>query len=179
MTRTTRRSLLVAGTAGTALALGGVAAFFTPSPTTAAGWFGHRGHHFGHFGGRGGLQGEHDPEHLERHLRRGVAFVLSEVDATDEQVDRVVAILEAAIGDLHGMREQHDAQREAFGEALAGAEVDRDALESLRGEGMRMAEEASQRVVTALADAAEVLTPGQREELRTLHEDFHGRRWLR
>jgi protein CpxP len=173
MKRTTRRNLLIAGSATTALALGG-ASLFAAAPTLAGGWMRRHGHGF-HQRGHG------DPDHVQRHLKQGVEWMLQEVDATDEQVTRVVAIFEDVLAGTDDLHERHRAQREAFGAALAEPEIDRATLETLRADGISMADEVSQRFVTAMADAAEVLTPGQREELLRLHDEFHGghgRRWF-
>jgi protein CpxP len=53
--------------------------------------------------------------------------------------------------------------------------VDRGALETLRSEELAAAESASRRVVTALADAAEALTPSQRQRLADAHARRHER----
>lgn len=170
MTRA-RMSFLIAGITTVAVALGATAALFT-APAGAGGFFGRHGGHLGHRGfGHGGM---HDPEQQRAHLRRATSWVLSEVDATEAQVDEVAAILGGALEDLHGLHGQHGAQRQAFGEALAGAEVDREALEALRVEGMAMADQASSRLITAIADAAAVLSEEQRQELLALHDSFHG-----
>ena len=55
--------------------------------------------------------------------------------------------------------------REAFLAALTQPSVDRGSLEDLRRAELQLAEGASQRIVTALADIADVLTPEQRAEL--------------
>lgn len=156
------------GAAVVTLALAGGASALLASPNArAAGWFGHsRG--FGH--GGHGFGRQHDPEHL----RFGIEWVLGRIDATDEQVEAVVTIARSATEDLAGLREQHHAQREALVAALAGDEVDREELERLRAEGIALAEDASTRLVTAVADAADVLTPEQRRELIEAHARFHG-----
>jgi Spy/CpxP family protein refolding chaperone len=127
------------------------------------GWLGHHRHGFGHHGDRG-----FDAEDVEYFVRRA----LREVDASDEQVARVSEIAKGAVADLGTLREMHRQRREAFAAALVGA--DRGALEALRAAELADADSASQRVVAALADAAELLTPDQREQLAALHAQ-HGR----
>ena len=167
----TRRFWIVSA----ALALAAVAAVTTVAASSAGGWFGHPGrwgHGFGHGGPGFGHHG-HDPEHI----RRGLRWVLGDVDATDEQVDAITEIAVAATEDFHSLREQHRSHREAVVAALGGDEVDREALEQLRAEGLALAETASARFVTAVADAADVLTPEQRRELIEAHDRHrHGRR---
>jgi Spy/CpxP family protein refolding chaperone len=49
--------------------------------------------------------------------------------------------------------------------ALTGADVDRQSIESLRAARMASLDQASERVLQALADVAEILTPAQRAEI--------------
>ncbi len=132
---------------------------------TAPGWLGHAHHGFGHHRGGPHAWGEQD-------IRFFVGWTLREVDASDEQVARVTEIATAATADLRGLHEAHRGRREAFTTALVAG--DRAALEQLRGQELAAAETASQRLVTALADAAEVLTPEQRARLAEAHARHHG-----
>jgi Spy/CpxP family protein refolding chaperone len=124
------------------------------------GWLGHARHGFGHFRG-----GPHAFD--EEDVRFLVGWTLREVDATDAQITRVTEIATATHADLRTLAEAHRARRESFAAALVA--VDRTALEALRREELAAAEGASQRVVSALADAAEVLTPEQRQRLAEAH----------
>jgi Spy/CpxP family protein refolding chaperone len=88
-----------------------------------------------------------------------------EVEATEEQKQRLAPVARDAVRELRPMLERaHSARREAI-ELLTRDPVDRGALERLRAEHVRLADEASRRLSQALADAAEVLTPAQREGL--------------
>lgn len=158
--RMTRRRWLGA-TAFAALGLGaaGVA-------SAGPGWLGHGRHGFGHF--RGSPHGFDEED-----VRFAVAFALREVDASDEQVARVSAIATAAHADLRALAEAHQARRASFAQALVAA--DRAALEALRAEELAGADGASQRIVAALADAADVLTPEQRQRLAEAHAHRHRR----
>jgi Spy/CpxP family protein refolding chaperone len=49
---------------------------------------------------------------------------------------------------------------------LTAPEIDRAALEKLRGEQIRLAESTSQRMLQAMIESAEVLTPEQRTQLQ-------------
>lgn len=145
-----RRKLLIG--AGLTAAAGLTALILSmPVAEAAAGLWrhGHRGHH-----GHGAL----DPEHI----RFGVEWMLRGADASDEQVETIAVIAEAAHGDLHGMRDEHRAGLEALGELLIAEEVDREALDALRAEHMALFDEASGRITAAVADVADVLTSEQR-----------------
>ena len=143
------------------LGLGVVAAAFVARPLAAAG-----GLH-----GFGGRWGHHrmSPERMHEHLQVGVKWALRDVDATDEQQAAVSRIVGAALGDLHRLKEAHVKNRDAFRAELAADAVDREALERIRKAELALAEDASRRLVQAVADAAEVLTPEQRRALAERH----------
>jgi Spy/CpxP family protein refolding chaperone len=149
-----RRWLGIATLAGLGLGAAGMAAA-TP------GWLGHARHGFGHFGGHPGHRFE--AEDIAYWVKR----TLREVDASDEQVAQVSEIATQAATDLQTLAAAHRERRAAFAEALVAA--DRAALEQLRTEELAAADGASQRLVTALGDVAEVLTPEQRQRLAEAH----------
>ena len=106
-----------------------------------------------------------DGDRFERFVEWKVEDMLDEVEATDDQRDRVRAIATAALADMGEFRDFRREGREALVEALTQETVDRDTLEALRQRKLETADRASQRLLTALADAADVLTPDQRAEL--------------
>jgi Spy/CpxP family protein refolding chaperone len=108
------------------------------------------------FGGR--MMG---PGSVERMVER----IGRVVDASSEQKQKLRAIGQAALDDLNALRARRQDIRRQAAAALAAPTVDRARLESLRQEGMKLADEASRRLVSVLADAAEVLTPAQRAHL--------------
>ena len=99
-------------------------------------------------------------------------WVLNRVQATDAQREQVKGVLAQALQELGPLRDQHRQHRDAFAAALAEPTVDRTALEELRRAELQLAEQASTRIVTALADIADALTPEQRAELLKLAEQF-------
>jgi protein CpxP len=115
------------------------------------------------------------PEERTARADFATQWVLSRVDATDEQKKRVQAIVQDAIKDLSQVREQHMKNRQAFMDALSQPTVDRAALQQIRQSEIQLAESASDRFVTAIADAADVLTPEQRGKLVEMANQF--RRW--
>jgi|ERR1051325_10491383 Spy/CpxP family protein refolding chaperone len=91
-----------------------------------------------------------------------VRFMLSGVDATDAQQTKIADIAKSAISELRILREKHTDGHKAVAALLSQPNIDRAAIDSLRAEQIQLADAASRRIAQALADAAEVLTVGQR-----------------
>jgi Spy/CpxP family protein refolding chaperone len=117
-----------------------------------------------------------DPAAVDERLERMLKHLYVEIDATDEQKQRLAPIVRQAAQELAPLRERmHEARRKAL-ELLTQESIDRAAIEALRAEQLQLAEQASTRIVRSLADAAEVLTPAQRRELAQRVER-HRRGW--
>jgi Spy/CpxP family protein refolding chaperone len=124
--------------------------------------------HGGGYGGwhRGGFAaGPLDPAAVDEHLERMLKHLYVEIDATDEQKQRLAPIVKQAAKDLLPLREKMQAARKQAIELLTRDTIDRGAIEALRAEQIELAEQASRRIAQSLADAGEVLTPAQRREL--------------
>ncbi len=147
-------SLLVAGGLG-------VYAYATP------------GMPWGHRGGHGSCQQSIDVNRAGERAAFVSDWVLSRVDATAAQRQEVKTIIEDAVADLAPLREQHCGNRQALIDALGSETIDREALGQLRHETMQLMGTASSRLVDAVADAAETLTPEQRTALIELAQRFH------
>jgi Spy/CpxP family protein refolding chaperone len=117
-----------------------------------------------------------DPAALDQHLERGLKHLYVEIDATDEQKQRLEPIVKQAVKDLLPVRDKARAARKQAVELLAAERIDRGAIEALRADQIQLAEQASKRFTQALADVAEVLTPAQRKQIAERMES-HGRRW--
>lgn len=106
-----------------------------------------------------------DPGRAREHAEYAVGWLLHSVDGTEEQELRVNEIVGALIEDVFAHVEQDRANRQALIDEFSKVEIDRDALERIRRSELELADTLSARLVGALADVAEVLTPEQRLEL--------------
>src|SRR2546425_5684485 len=110
-----------------------------------------------------------DPATLDEHLDRMLKHLYVEIDATDAQKQQLAPIVKGAARELLPLRaKMHDARRQAV-ELLSGESIDRAALETLRADQLKLAEQASKRFVQALADVADALTPEQRKQRSEEH----------
>jgi Spy/CpxP family protein refolding chaperone len=158
------KGLLTGGLVGTLIA-GGVGAFAQ-----------HEGH--GQFF-KAGCSHRHamrDPGVMKERADFMVEWTLSRIDATDEQRAEVKTVVKSAIEDLLQLREEHQANRKAMIAALIEPDVDRAELDRIRSAEISLADRASRRIVSALADSAEALTPEQRAKLAEMAGRWQGRR---
>jgi Spy/CpxP family protein refolding chaperone len=124
----------------------------------------------------GRYRGPIDPAELEERLDRMLKHFYVEIDATEEQKQRLAPIVKDTVKDLMPMRDRLRAARGQAIELLSGDSIDPAAIESLRAEHLRLADDASRRLARGIAEAAEVLTPAQRKELAA-HIARRHRRW--
>ena len=157
------------------VAIVALAAALTGAVATHAFSEGGFGRGFGHgpWGGGPGFMGRFDPARAEDRADRMVRHLVIEIDASPQQQEQLRAIVKAAVRELVPMREQAETARTRVAALLTQPNVDRAAIEAFRAEQLALADAASRRIVQALADAAEVLTPEQR---RRIEEHLRARR---
>jgi len=119
-------------------------------------------------------------EHARERVGTFVSFAMHRLDASDEQEQRVLSIVETAMDDLEPLRDAHYANRAQLASLLAQPTVDRAAIEDLRVEAVALADDFSRTIAGAVADTAEVLSAQQRIELvehleRFSHHAGHAR----
>ena len=122
----------------------------------------------------GQRQAMHDPGVMRERADFMVEWTLSRIDATDEQRAQVKSVVQGAIEDLMQLREEHQSNRKAMIAALIKPDVDRAELDRIRGAEISLMDRGSQRIVTALADAADALTPEQRAQLAEMAGRWRG-----
>ena len=126
--------------------------------------------------GPGFMSEAFDPARVEDHADRAVRHLAIEIDATNEQQEKLRAIVKGALKDLLPMREKTLSFRQRGRTLLTQPTIDRAAIEALRTEQIALADAASKRVAQAIADAAEVLTPDQRRKIDDRITEFRERR---
>lgn len=119
-----------------------------------------------------------DPAKIATHMEHRLRDTLKDVGATSAQQDQVAEIFKTAAQDLRALKDQHRNGHAELHEILSGPSIDRNRLEILRAEHIRLADEASKRITLAVADAAEILTPEQRaavaEKMAKKRRHWHG-----
>jgi Spy/CpxP family protein refolding chaperone len=159
----TKKTWIVTGVVGAAA----VAALLAARPISAAIQGG--GFPGGFHGPWAHRRGAHlmaaNPEAVKEHAKLATKWALRDIDASDAQQEKVDTIVAGTIDELFRLKDRHQGNREAFAAQLGGAAIDRAALEEIRKSEIALADEASKRLVQALADVSEVLTPEQRQAL--------------
>jgi protein CpxP len=167
--RSRRRFLMGVVTGGFlgSLLAGGINLYSHAQP--GLGWWFRAGH------GPGGSwrQGAYDPDMVQARIEFATDWILSRVEASDEQRQQVKAIVQATAQDLAPMREQHHQNKQTMLQSLTQPTINRTALGDIRRAELQLVERASERMVAALADVAEVLTSEQRTRLAEFISRWH------
>ncbi len=101
---------------------------------------------------------------MEMHLDH-IQAMLGRIGASDAQKAQINATLETAFNEVKAVHERHSQVLQQFHRLLLAPTVDRARIETLRAEQIKAMDEASRRLVGAIDDAAEILTPDQRTAL--------------
>jgi Spy/CpxP family protein refolding chaperone len=117
-----------------------------------------------------------DPLRAEDRADRAVRHLAIEIDASDDQQQKLRGIVKDLLKDLLPLRDRALAMRQRSRVLLTQPVVDRAAIETLRVEQLGLIDGASKRLAQALADAADVLTPEQRRSLDARLAELRQRR---
>jgi periplasmic protein CpxP/Spy len=117
-----------------------------------------------------------DPARAEERADRMVRHLAIEVDATNEQTEKLRAIMKATVKDLVPLRDKIKSARERGRALLTAPTVDRAAIEQLRSEQMANIDAGTRRIAQGLADSAEVLSVEQRRKLEERLDEWRQRR---
>ena len=137
-----------------------------------AGW-GKRGHHR--------RFSEMSDAEIEKRVSRMVKHVAIEIDATDEQTQKITALVSAVAKDMKPLRGEFRSAGEEMQKLLTAGTIDRVAMERIRAERIATADKVSKELMNTVADVAEVLTAEQRQILEERIQQFKSmrRRWHR
>lgn len=86
-------------------------------------------------------------------------------DGSEQQKAELGRIVKVALQDLRPIYEQNKAIKDRIKTILQQPQLDRNAMEQWRQDEMRLADNASKRVMQAVADCGDILTPEQRVKL--------------
>jgi periplasmic protein CpxP/Spy len=121
-----------------------------------------------HSGPHGAMAGHSASSHHE-HMQA----MLTKIGASDAQKSQIEGILKPAFEEMKTAHQSHSAAFQQFHEAITAPSIDRARLEALRAGQIKSIDEASKRLVIAISDAAEVLSPEQRAALAAEIEKHH------
>ena len=124
---------------------------------------------------RAGACSHLDPAQVEKKIDRIAGWIVEDLDGTPEQQAKLAAIAKDAAKDLEPLHGELVAGREEVVAILTAEKVDRAALEAHRARHVQQMDDASRRLVAAVAEAADVLTPAQRRKAAEKLESFHSR----
>ena len=112
------------------------------------------------------IGGPFDPAQTEDRADRMVRHMAIELDATDEQQEKLRAIVKCAVKDLMPMREKAQSARLKARDLLTQPTRSiAPRSRKFRAEQVALADTFTKRVAQAIGDAAEILTPDQRRKL--------------
>ena len=118
-----------------------------------------------------------DPAKFQQHIEKRVDKALGGTDATQDQKTKVSAILKTAFTDMKPLHDQRVENRKAMEAALQAPTVDPAKIEQIRTLQMKVSDDSSKRFTKALTDAANVLSPTQRQAFfKVWNERGHGPR---
>jgi Spy/CpxP family protein refolding chaperone len=106
----------------------------------------------------------------EAFLDYWVDRALGKIDATEEQRERVRAVIEGLHQQAEGLHGSSGEVHAAFEELFTAEQVDSVEVERLRSEQMDRFDRLSRELASALVELGEILTPEQRQKLLELHE---------
>jgi Spy/CpxP family protein refolding chaperone len=104
-------------------------------------------------------------ETVPHRIHDKVDRALTQVDATDEQREKIAVLLKNLDSDMSRWQEERQALRDRFMQALQVEQVNQNDLATIKSAGVTLADQALSRTVDATLKVSEVLTPKQRKEL--------------
>jgi len=131
----------------------------------------------GGFGfGPPGFGGDGTPEQHKAFMERRLDKMLGMLNATDSQRTAIKTIAERMFTEMQPIHQQHKQLHDAMVAAFTANTVDAAGVEKLRLQVTALVDKGSQVFSKGLLDAAQVLTPEQRQTLAKFIQEHHGGR---
>ncbi|MBY8977761.1 Spy/CpxP family protein refolding chaperone [Rhodobacteraceae bacterium NNCM2] len=124
--------------------------------------------------GERGHRGPRTVEQMQERVDRMIAHAAIEIDATDEQVEQITAIANAAVAEVHPLRQSMREDTKKLRELLTAATLDKAQIEQIRAARLADFDAKSKIIANAVTEIAEILTPEQRVLLEERIEEFRG-----
>lgn len=115
-----------------------------------------------------------DKEHIGRFADKRLQHMLDEVKASDAQKKQASSIVKATLEQGTPLAEKLHDNHLQMRKLISAAALDKDAIEALRAEQIKLADEASKQMTQTMLAVANVLTPEQRAKLARRMEQHHG-----
>jgi Spy/CpxP family protein refolding chaperone len=115
------------------------------------------------------------PDHAGMHAMAMAHLeqMLDKVGATPEQKSKIETILHTGFASMAGIHAEMQQAHARLHALITAPTIDRAALEQLRAAEIAQIDQASRKMVKAMADAAEVLTPEQRAKAAAMIQAAH------
>jgi Spy/CpxP family protein refolding chaperone len=130
----------------------------------------------GHMAGghaRMGFLRNEDPETAREHLELATDWILSRVEATEDQKGQAKRVVSETFDELRPLLQEHRSAHEALVQEMTRAELDPAVIEELRKSQVKLFDRASKELAGSLTEISGILTPEQRVELVELGRRFH------
>jgi Spy/CpxP family protein refolding chaperone len=106
-------------------------------------------------------------------FERRLEHMLDEVDADDDQREKVEAIFQRTAPQMTALGKQVHALRDELKQALLAQSVDRARIDAAKQKLQSLTGQLADAALTGLTDAAEILTPAQRAQIAEKIARFH------
>ena len=117
-----------------------------------------------------------DPEDREKMFNRMAAYVLDDIDASEDQQAAIQPILETMRVKFEKHRDNHQGTKEEFKELLTKDQVDKEALHQLIDTKSQSMTQLGHEMADAVVEIHALLTPEQRAQLAEKAENHQGRK---
>ncbi len=142
-----------------------------------------RGPGFGGWHSHGFMHGPMGQAQIEDRADRMVRHLAIEIDASNDQQDKLRAVAKSTVKDIVPMREKMMEARQQARRLLTEPTVNRAEIERLRVAQVALADQFSRRIAQAIGDAGEILNLEQRKKLVDFLQSpgvpGPGRGWIR